>query len=117
MKLFARALPHYTLWDHTGCACKLCSILLCRRHGFGRSSDPTKNKCASADLAAWCVAGPDCKLPKCGAVLDTLWNNTLAQLSATSVADAAAADSGTSSTLNALITYTGQALVRNHLPP
>lgn len=72
-----------------------------------------------AELAA-CVsglAGPDCKLPKCGAVLSTLWNNTLAQLSAASVADAAAADSDTSSMLNALITYTGKAVVRPLLAP
>ena len=63
------------------------------------------------------LAGPDCKLPKCGAVLSMLWNNTVAQLSAASVADAAAADSGSSSTLNALITYIGKAVVRLFLAP
>ena len=50
-------------------------------------------------------------------MLSTLWNNTIAQLSAASVADAAAAHSGSSLTLNALITYTGKAVVRLFLAP
>ncbi|KAK9825394.1 hypothetical protein WJX81_000037 [Elliptochloris bilobata] len=65
---------------------------------------------SAVEAAASAVLGPDCKLPKCTKVLNTLWNNTLAQLSAASVADAAAANTNTTSTLHAVITTTGLAL-------